>query len=451
MNKNLKTIMNIFKNSGYEIYLVGGCVRDYLLAYPCHDYDLTTSATPSQMELLAKTNHIHCIPTGIKHGTITFVLNHEHFEITTFRKESEYEKNRFPKHIEFTTSLKEDLKRRDFTINAIALDENNIIDYFHGREDLENKILRAIGDPTTRFHEDALRMLRCLRFSFTYNFSIEKKTYQAIQSNAYLLQNISKERIRDELIKMLKSKHQDILLDLKKSNVLTYMIREMEYLYDVKQETPYHIYDVFMHTNVALNATIDAPLTSRLAILFHDIEKVHYKTIDDKGIAHFKKHAHASALCAKKIMKELHFEKHIIQRVYSLIDYHDYRLEINEKQIRKFLYKLQGNYDLAYEILQIQKYDNMGKNPTIIQEKNARIDTVIAMIQSIEKNKECFCIKDLKVNGEDMARLGYSGKEIGDILTYLLKDVIQNQPHNTRSFLMKLANGGIKNEIINRK
>lgn len=451
MNINVKTILNIFKKNGYEIYLVGGCVRDYLLNYPIQDYDLTTSATPIQMQELAIKYNIKYIPTGIKHGTITFVLNHEHFEITTFRKESEYEKNRFPKQVEYTTHLKEDIQRRDFTMNAIALNEDGIIDYYNGEQDIKDKIIRAIGDPDIRFHEDALRILRCLRFHFTYHFKIEKNTYEAIQRNAHLLKNISKERIRDELVKMLKSNAKDLLITLKETGVLPYMIEEMVFTYNVTQETPYHIYDVFHHTNEAFNSTINNSITTRLAILLHDVEKVHYKTKDDQGIAHFKKHAHASAITAKKALERLHFEKSIIQRVYSLIDLHDYRLEPNEKHIRKFLYKVQGNFDLAYEILYVQMYDNMGKNPAIIKDKNSKIKNVIEMIQEMEKKKECYTIKELNVNGNDMASLGYRGKEIGVILDYLLKDVVQNQQHNNKPFLMKLANGGIKNEIINRE
>lgn len=452
MNKidkpEIKKIMKLFKENHYQIYLVGGCVRDLLLNRPVNDYDMTTSATPTQMETLAKANDIHYIPTGIKHGTITFVLNHEHFEITTFRCEGSYVNNRRPKEISFTNDLKEDVKRRDFTINSICMDENGIVDYFHGIEDLNKELIRCVGDPDTRFKEDALRIMRCIRFALQLDFQIEANTYQALKSNVHLLQNISKERIRDELCKMLLSNHKDILLLLKDSGILDEILPEYAMTYELAQETPYHIYDVFHHMNAVLNSSDNASLKVKLALLLHDLEKKNYKTIDEKGIAHFKQHAHASAILSSKILKRLKFDNRSIKDVYTYIDYHDYYLTPSSKAIRKFLYKLHGDFNLAYTILEVQKYDNMGKNPAITQEKNQIIDEVILMIKGMEKQNLCFQIKDLAINGNDLLKLGYKPQTIGKALTFLLKHILQKQQLNTYDYLINYA-GGHKNEIIN--
>ncbi|MDF9838619.1 MULTISPECIES: HD domain-containing protein [unclassified Breznakia] len=450
IHQSAKKVLSYIHSLGYEAFLVGGCVRDFLMNRDVHDFDITTSCDAFFLLEKAKADHYLVIPTGLKHGTITFVIDNEHIEVTTYRQESDYIHHRIPKTVTFTNDLKEDLKRRDFTINAICLDQNQIIDYYGGQNDIKAKIIRCIGNPKERFHEDALRILRALRFAFTLGFTIEKNTYTALQESVDLLNHISKERIRDEFIKMLASDYKDLLITLKESKVLLYIIPEYNLAFHVTQESPYHIYDVFHHLNSALNASIGEPLNIRLAILLHDLEKRNYKTIDEKGIAHFKGHAHASAELSKKILRDLKFSNDIIKNVYMLIYYHDYYVSPKKNVLRKFLYKLNGDYKMAYDILHVQKLDNLGKDPTIVKEKNKLIDDAIACIKEMEKHNEVFSINHLSIDGNDIKKLGYREQEIGIVLHKLVKYIVNNQDKNTKDQLLKIA-GGMKNEIFNRK
>lgn len=442
-------LFDIFKQNGHELYIVGGCVRDFLMQTAFVDYDMTTSATPEEMLALADKYDIKVIPTGLKHGTLTFIVDHIHVEITTFREESEYEKNRFPKEVHFSKNLQADVKRRDFTMNAICMDENHIYDFFEGQKDIENKTIRCVGNPNVRFNEDALRMLRCLRFAFQLHFTIESNTYQAIQTNACLLANISQERIRDELCKMLVSDHNNILLSLKDSNVLDIILPEFIATYDCKQETSWHLYDVFHHINAVMNASKGYSLNMKLALLFHDISKPAHKTYDENGNAHFMGHASSGAILARKIMRRLKFDNKTIKEVSTMIEYHDYYMYDTRKSVHKLMYKLNGNYDIAYQILKVQLADNMGKNQEKCIEKNRMIYAVTIMLKEMQASHECFTIKDLAVNGNDLKTLGYEDKQIGQVLKYLLKYVLNQQEKNTKEHLLKAA-GGYRNEIINR-
>lgn len=447
---SIHQLFHIFHSSSYQLYLVGGCVRDILMHKTFQDYDMTSDATPQEMIMLAQKNHIKVIPTGIKHGTLTFIMNHLRVEITTFRVESEYEHHRYPKTIHFTKSLQEDVKRRDFTMNAICMDENQLYDYYDGQKDIQNKLIRCVDHPDIRFNEDALRILRCLRFSFTLNFTIEENTYQALQDNAFLLKQISEERIRDELCKMLMSDHQDILLTLKDSKVLDIILPEFIATYDCAQETVWHLYDVFHHMNAVMNASKGYSLTMKLALLFHDITKPAHKTYDENGNAHFYGHAQSAALLSKQILKRLKFDRHTIEKVELLILYHDYYMYDTRKSVHKLMYKLNGDFALAYQILKIQLADNMGKNQEKCIEKNRMIYSVTMMLKQMQSEHECFTIKDLAINGNDLKELGYNDKQIGKVLKYLLKYVLNQQDKNTKEQLLKAA-GGYKDEIVDRK
>lgn len=448
ISKNAIFVLDFLHSLDYEAYLVGGCVRDLLMDKEIHDYDITTNCPADLILTYAKEHDLIAIPTGLKHGTVTILINKELIEVTTYRIEGDYIDHRRPASVSFTTSLYEDLKRRDFTMNALCLDNNEIIDYFHGQKDIQEHIIRTIGNSEARFEEDALRILRALRFSFTLHFDIEKETGVGIRKSAYLLQMISKERIRDEFIKMLQSSQENLLVTLRDYDVLTYIIPEFELIYDVVQESPYHIYDVFHHTDIALNASIGYPLDLRLAIALHDIEKKNYKTYDEDGIAHFKGHAHASAESARHILNALRFPKDTIHHVSTLIYYHDYYVAPTLKSMRNFLYKLHGNYSLAFEILLVQKFDNQAKAPTVMSEKNEIIDQAIGILQDMEQREEVFSIPYLKVNGKDMITLGYKDKDIGTVLERLVQHIVHHQDENSKERLLKLA-GGMKNEIIN--
>lgn len=451
----IQTLMNIFREEGHQLYLVGGCVRDWLMEQECHDYDMTTNATPEQMLSLAKKHHFNAVPTGKKHGTITFIMAQHAIEITTFREEKEYEKHRFPKNVTFTHSLQEDVKRRDFTINAIAMDENGIYDYHDGCSDLKKGLVRCVNDPQLRFEEDALRILRALRFSFQLNFVIEDSTWQAIQEKAHLLRYISSERIRDELCKILMSDHDDLLVILRASRVLDVIFPEFIPTYECEQETPWHIHNVFYHMNAVMNASKGYSLPMKLALLFHDIEKPSHKTYDERGNAHFLGHAEAGAETAKIIMKRLKFDHSTIQQVTKMIYYHDYYMYDNRKSVHKLMYYLNGDFTIAFQILKIQLADNMGKNQKKCMEKNRMIYAVTIMLKQMQKDKECFTIKDLAINGNDMLSLGYQGKEIKEGFEHLLRFILNQQEKNNKEQLCKEAQRYLErkrsNENFNRQ
>ena len=448
ISPNAAYILNLLHTHGYEAFFVGGCVRDYLLNRTINDYDITTSALPEQMVNLANSENINIITSGIKHGTVAFILNKEVIECTTYRTEGKYSDNRHPDKVSFTTSLKDDLIRRDFTINALCYDGEKIIDYTNGINDLNNHIIRAIGDADKRFKEDALRIMRAIRFSCTLHFDIDPDTLTSIINNSYLLNNIARERIRDELIKILESDEENILIKLKSGNVLHYIIKEYQLIYDITQETPYHIYNVFDHCNVALNASIGSNYIIRTAVLLHDIGKSFHKTFDENGVCHFKGHAKKSAELSRQILNNLKYSRKDINYICKLIFYHDYYLKDDNKVIRKFLYKLNGDIKLAKDILQLQIFDNMGKNPAIIDEKNGIIYKAINRINQMEINHECFCIKDLKINGHDLIDLDYPANKIGECLDYILRHILNQQDKNNREYLLKYIRRN-KDEILN--
>lgn len=446
--KQIQFILDLFHLEGCEAFLVGGCVRDLLLGRKVHDYDITTNCLPEEMLKLAKKHKLKAIPTGIAFGTITFIIDHMRIEVTTYRQESTYENYRKPSHVDFSKKLEDDIIRRDFTINALCLDGDNIIDFVDGQHDLKLKLVRCIRNPEDRFQEDALRILRALRFSFSLSFEIEKNTYQALKDYAYLLQFIAKERIQDELIKMLNTQAKDFLLVLKDSQVLPYIIPEYEQTYDVKQNTPYHQFDVFHHLNECMNVSVGATLTTRLALLLHDLAKKEYRTTDDEGVDHFKGHAQAGAVLAHKILNRLRFSKKTIQSVETLIYYHDYRVQPDLQQVRLFLYELKGDFALARQILEVQIFDNLAKSKKMIKDKNDQIDQVLQIINKLQMKNEAYRIDQLNISGEDLIEIGIHGKEIGKVLQQVLQFVLNNQDKNKKAILMKVA-GGIKDEIIN--
>lgn len=448
--EQIQFILGLFHSNGYEAFLVGGCVRDLLLEREVNDYDITTNCLPQEMLQLADTYQLKAIPTGISFGTITFIIGDRSVEVTTYRQEAPYEGHRKPTQVYFTRKLEDDLIRRDFTINALCLDDDNIIDFVGGQRDLKRKLIRCIQNAEDRFQEDALRILRALRFSFSLDFDIEEDTYFALKKYASLLQFIAKERIRDELVKMLNTSAKDILITLKDSDVLSYIIPEYTLSYDVKQNTPYHQYDVFHHLNECMNVSVDASLTTRLALLLHDLEKKHYRTTDCEGVDHFKGHAKASAILARKILNDLRFSKKTVHRVEALIYYHDYRLQPDVKQIRNFLYELKGDFGLALQILEVQIFDNLAKSKVIIKNKNEDIYQVIEIIKELETKNETYRIDQLAIDGNDLIQIKMSGKEIGKTLTQVLQFVLNHQDKNEKAILLKIA-GGMKNEVIDSK
>lgn len=423
-----------------EVFLVGGCVRDMLMGRPIHDYDITTSAKPDVTMKIFKDAGYQVIPTGLQHGTITVILHNIPFEITTYRSEGTYQNHRKPDHVVFTQHVIEDLKRRDFTMNAIAYDpDTGLIDPFHGVNDIRQQCIRCVGDPNKRFQEDALRILRALRFQSTLQFTIEQETWKAIQTHAHDIHYISKERIREELNKFLMGNMQNSLQFLREANVIVEVFPGYDVIFNYEQRTPWHRYDVFQHTDIALNYTQDYPLESKLAIIFHDIGKPQCQRFDEQGIAHYYKHALISEQFAYTCLKQLTYDNQTIECVCKLIHYHDYYVTAHRRVLRRYLAKFHHNVTFALQALDVQIADDMAKN---LERSQAKIDTIMeckkVLAQMIEE-KDIVKPNELKVNGHDMIGIGYQGKEIGDILRQLYDQVLDDPHKNTYAYLLQEA------------
>ena len=428
--RDVKEIIDVLNSNGYEAYMVGGCVRDELLDRKPNDYDITTSAEPLEVKkIFSKT-----IDTGLKHGTVTVRWNSQNYEVTTYRIDGEYFDNRHPQEVTFTKSLEEDLKRRDFTINAFAYnDDTGVVDYFNGIQDLEKHIIRAVGDPNKRFQEDALRILRAVRFSAQLNFTIEEKTRLACSEEVYRLKNISEERIRDEIVKIIMSDHPEKLIDAYKLGLTKIVFPEFDLMMETKQETPYHLYDVGTHTIVALqNSAKD--LITRLALLLHDVGKPITKTIDESGKAHFFNHALEGEKIARNVLRRLKFSNKIVDTVCFLIAHHSDEFISQPKYVRRAIRKISPELFPYY--LDIQKADVLGQSDMtkdLVLKDNEKIRE---LYEEYIKENDCFSLKDLAVDGNDLLSLNIKGKEIGYILNNMLNFVVDNPSKNTKDFLL---------------
>ena len=436
MPENVKHIVNTIQNHNHKAYIVGGCVRDQLLGIVPHDWDICTSATPEEIKKIFKNNKI--IDTGIKHGTVTLLINNDSYEITTFRADGNYSDQRHPDNIKFITNLEQDLARRDFTINAMAYNEQEgLIDPFNGQIDINYKFISCVNNPCERIKEDPLRILRALRFAVNYNFDIDNNTINAIKQYSYLIENISKERIRDEICKMLKS---DINLRKLRNYtfILTTVIPELTQTIDFKQFNPYHDFDVYVHTIRAVKYCNTDDLITRLALLFHDIGKPDCYYDDDADIRHFKNHGYVSAEITDNIMRRLKFDNNTRKKTVQLVQYHDATIEPEEKNIKNWLNKM--NEEQFRRLLDIRRADILAQKTETNPKRIEKINKIREMLDEILKNKECFSHKDLAINGfnimEIKPELTKSGKEIGKILNDVLKLVINNKLENSRQTLL---------------
>ena len=413
-----RKVVLIIKNlqrHGYDAYAVGGCVRDSILNRKPEDWDITTSAKPEQVKRIFR----RTVDTGIEHGTVTVLIGKDGFEVTTYRVDGLYEDGRHPKEVTFTSRLEEDLKRRDFTINAMAYnDDERLVDAFGGMRDLNYHLIRCVGDPKERFSEDALRILRAVRFSAQLAFPIEPETAEAIKSLAPNLEKISAERIQAELVKLLVSDHPERIQDACELGITKVVLPEWDDMVGVKQNTPHHKYDVAAHTVHALqNVKNDKVL--RLTMLFHDMGKPVMKTTDENGRDHFKGHAIASEQIAKTVMKRLKFDNDTIRKVTKLVAYHDYRMEPTGANVRRAMHEIGVElfpYYLAVRLADTKaqsSYERRGKLENIIQ--------IRELYRNALRNKECVTLKDLAVTGTDLINLGIApGKELGTLLNEML-------------------------------
>lgn len=440
MPKDVKFIIDTLQNNGYEAYIVGGCVRDSILNKDPKDWDITTKAKPE--EVIKVFDKV--ILTGLKHGTVTVIVNKESYEVTTYRTDGEYEDNRHPKEVKFVNSLKEDLARRDFTINAMAFNGNSgLVDYFGGMKDLRDKIIKTVGEPEKRFNEDALRMLRAIRFSAQLDFKIDKSVLNEIKNLKDNIKNISKERIREEFNKILLNAPRKVDV-LKECELLEYIIPGIRDLYDFDQNNPYHIYDLYNHTIAAIEA-IESVLHLRLTMMLHDLGKVKTKSTDEKGISHFYVHAKESVVMAEKILGNLKYDNETKSKVLTLIQYHDCTLK-TKISIKRMLNRI--GEDLLRDLIKVQRADVLSQNPIYAKERLDNLIEVESSLSSILAQNECFNLKDLKINGGDLINLGFNkGKEIGETLNYLLELVIKTPELNERGKLITIVNDKKHNNL----
>ena len=430
----VKFILNTLTAAGFEAYAVGGCIRDSLLGHVPQDWDITTSAFPEQVKALFRKT----IDTGIRHGTVTVLLDREGFEVTTYRIDGEYEDARHPKEVIFTRSLTEDLKRRDFTINAMAYNETDgLVDIFDGAGDLERRVIRCVGEPGERFTEDALRMLRAVRFGAQLGFSIEGKTRAAIQKLAPSLKRISAERIQTELVKLLVSDHPEEVGTLYETGISREIFPWLDEMMRTEQNNPHHCYNVGEHTLVALRH-IPADKVLRLTMLFHDMAKPRCLTVDEAGIFHFKGHPREGARMAGEVMRGLRFDNDTIARVTALILWHDDNPPATPADVRRAIHRV--GLRQYPGLFAVKRADTMAKNPDQQEEMLAYIDAYEAQYQQILEKGQCISLKQLALGGSDLIAAGMKpGKSIGETLDHLLELVLEHPEQNDRETLLKLA------------
>ncbi len=431
-----KEIIHTLQKNGYEAYVVGGCVRDSVIGRPVHDWDICTSATPSEMLEIFKDRKI--IETGLQHGTVTVVVNGEPYEITTYRIDGIYSDNRRPDAVTFTDKLVEDLRRRDFTINAMAYnDEEGLIDPFNGMEDIKYKKISCVGRAEDRFGEDALRILRAIRFAAQLEFAIIPGTDWEIHKQYKNLENISIERINSEFCKIASSDDFCVELLLYK-DVFSLFIPELKDMFDFPQNNPWHIWDVFGHTIHAVEYCDSDDLTVRLAVFFHDFGKPHSYQDGEDGIRHFKGHGKVSADMTDSIMKRLRFDNETRNNVVELVYYHDATFEVGKKYVKRWLNKI-GEKQFR-RLLQVKKADNKAQNLELSSDRIKELSEIEALIDEVLQEDECFSLKDLAINGKDLIGVGYkAGKELGNTLNKLLQLVIDGDCPNEKEKLLQEA------------
>lgn len=433
LTKNAEKIIELLEKNGYKAYAVGGCVRDFLLNVPCGDIDIATSALPNETEKLLKSNGITVIETGLKHGTVTALINGESYEITTFRKDGDYKDSRRPESVDFVSDIESDLSRRDFTVNAMAYNNTEgIIDVFGGNDDLKNGIIRAVGEPDARFKEDALRIMRALRFASVLGFKIEENTKKSLFDNAKLLNNISRERIFTELKKLLVGKNAaEVLLEYRE--IMGVIIPELIPCFDCEQNNPWHIYNVYEHI---IKSVDSAPANAqlRLTMLLHDIGKPIVKTTDENGIDHFKYHAAVGADTAREILKRFKVSNELLNKVTTLIKFHQSVENVDDIRIKRWLSKI--GVDYTRSLLDVRIADLKAHNPENTGYELKRINEIKQELEEVVKAGEAFSLSDLAINGNDLIALGYHGEEIGKQLNKILRLVVDDKLQNSRKEIL---------------
>lgn len=431
----VRIMLYTLNKAGHEAYIVGGCVRDALMGRVPNDWDITTSATPDIVKRVFPKTY----DTGLKHGTVTVRINSKSYEVTTYRVEGDYEDYRRPSSVEFVGDIALDLGRRDFTMNAMAYHPSEgFIDPYNGMEDINNASIRSVRDPEERFTEDALRILRGVRFSAQLGFTIEEETLAGMLKCAHLLEHISMERIREEMMKILLSDRPEKLMDMHQWDLLQYVLPELIECFYTPQNHPHHSYDVGVHTIKAIQQMPKDPVL-RLAMLLHDIGKPATHTRDGMGIDHFYGHVPVGVKMSKDILRRLRFDNETIKKVTTLVEYHDFHIgkELTRNSIKEVLYRI--GEELFEKLLIIQEADARAQNPQKLGPKLEVLNETRVVYKEIIASQECYTIKGLAIDGKDIASLGIKpGREIGEGLQRALEYVIKHPHHNNKQHLLDL-------------
>ncbi len=427
-------ILKMLENAGYEAYIVGGAVRDCMKGGKPSDFDIATNAKPQEVKALFH----RTIDTGIKHGTVTVIENKIGYEVTTYRSENGYKDMRHPDSVDYVSSINEDLKRRDFTINAMAYSPKyGLVDIFGGQEDIENKIIRCVGVPEERFKEDALRMLRAVRFAACLNFEIEEQTKRAIRKCSVLIKNVSAERILGELNKLLLSDYPQRIKILYETGLMRYILPDLCAAFTSEQNNKYHIYNVGDHIMKAVENTPN-DLILRWAALLHDVGKPVCQSADSNGIYHFYGHHRESTRIADDLLHRLRMDRDSIRDILVLIENHDVRIDSNAAAVKHMLART--GEGLFLKLLLLQEADNRAKNLKFLDEKLEKLQAVYNQFQLIIAEGQPYTTAQLQINGRDLIKMGFKkGREIGDTLKLLLEEVIIDPSLNNREYLVKRA------------
>ncbi|MEZ3507195.1 MAG: HDIG domain-containing protein [Lachnospiraceae bacterium] len=429
VHKIIETLMA----AGCEAYAVGGCIRDSVLGRIPNDWDITTSAKPEKIkQLFSRT-----IDTGIKHGTVTVMMDREGFEVTTYRIDGEYEDGRHPKEVTFTADLEEDLKRRDFTINAMAYNEQTgLVDLYGGLQDIDRGMIRCVGEARERFTEDALRMLRAVRFSAQLGYQIERDTKKAIQELSPSLRRISAERIQAELVKLVVSDHPDYLRTAYETGITAQFFPEFDLCMETKQNNPHHCYHVGEHILHSM-MQVEPDKILRLGMLFHDIGKPQTLTVDAEGITHNKRHAEVGEQMTMQILRRLKFDNDTIRKVTKIVRFHDQEVGVSPGAVRRAVNRT--GEDIFRMLFSVKRADILAQSDYLRKEKLEKLSYIQVLYEEICQKHECMNLKDLAVTGTDLIALGIPpGKEIGRILNQLLEIVLEDPERNTKEELLRI-------------
>ena len=436
---SVKKVIGRLEEAGYEAYAVGGCVRDSLMGQTPHDWDITTSAKPDEVKSCFKKT----FDTGIEHGTVTVRMDGESFEVTTYRVDGDYEDGRHPSKVTFTASLREDLRRRDFTVNAMAYsDSEGLVDLYGGSQDLKDGIIRCVGDPYERFSEDALRMLRALRFSAQLDFTIEEKTLAAISDLAGTLERISAERITAETLKLITSDHPERMEEVYESGLSGVFFPEWDEMMETPQHTVHHRYDVGHHT-IEVMKRVRPERVLRLAALLHDVAKPLSKKTDPHGEDHFVGHPELGADMARDIMHRFKLDNATIDAVVRLVRHHDERPAPTRRNIRRLMSRVGADH--IPDLLELKRADILGQSDYLRQEKLDEVEKIGLIYDEILSAGECVTTSELAVSGRDVIEAGIDrGPAVGKVLKKLLELVIEDPSLNERDILLKKIEEWVK-------